>query len=283
MVTAMLERRMPVPGDPFLRTLRDLESTLTAGHIAVFPVWCWVPPHNEDQLQEKLSPEADDFSYVPARDVDGTIRIVVHRGHVERKGGPIAYTRERLTAEHVIDAGEPLRGTIAALEGRGFLLVQSPESGQPDGIGGIITRADVQKTPVRLLLFANLIEIETRLRRGLTDTKWEVRADCDSDRSDAEKKKMRYRGDTLDALENYLGIGGLLRVARRVGANPLPELNDTEFTRRVRQIKKARDQVCHGLDVRGNHSSPTTAGPSEAFHLIEETREAVSRLGSRRQ
>jgi hypothetical protein len=26
--------------DPFARTLRDLESTLTASHIAVFPVWC---------------------------------------------------------------------------------------------------------------------------------------------------------------------------------------------------------------------------------------------------
>jgi len=281
MVAATPERRMPVLGNPFLRTLRDLENTLTASHIAVFPVWCWAHPHSEDELQEKLSPQADDFSYIPARDVDGTVRIVIHRGRVEGRGGPIAYTRKKLTTDDVIDSGEPLRGTIEALEGRSFLLVQSPESGQPDGIGGIITRADFQKTPVRLLLFASLIEIETRLRRGLTETKWVVRADCASDRSDAENKKKRYKGDTLDALENYLGIGGLLRVARRVGQNPLPKLNDAEFTRHVQHIKKARDQVCHGLDVRGNHGSPTTAGLSEAFHTIEKTMEAVLRLGGR--
>lgn len=162
--------------------------------------------------------------------------------------------------------------------------MRSAKSRDPDGIGGIITRADVQKTPVRLLLFAQLIEIETRLRKRLEGTKWELRDECKKDRSDAEKQKKHYKGDTLDALENYLGIGRLLHVTRKVGTNLLPELNDEEFTGRVEHVRKARNQVCHGLDVRGKHGSPATpASLSEAFRIIEETMKAVSRLGDRRR
>jgi hypothetical protein len=270
--------------DPFVQTLHVLENTLTASHIAVFPVWCWLPPHDEDELQKKLAPEADDFSYVPVRAVDGRVRHVVYRGRMEGKGGPVAYTRERLTSGDVVNARTPLKDTIEALGGRGFLLVRSPKGGHRDATLGIITRADVQKTPVRLLLFAQLIEIETRLRRGLAGTKWNQRDECKKERSSAERQKERCKGDTLDALEIYLGIGELLHVTRKVGTNLLPELNDAEFTRRVEHVKKARNQVCHGLDVRGNHGSPATpASLSEAFRIIEETMKAVSRLGDRRR
>ena len=270
--------------DPFVRTLHDLENTLTASHIAVFPVWCWTPPYDEVELQEKLSPEAGDFSYVPVRDVDGRVRHVVQRGRMEGRGGPVAYTRERLTTGDVIDAGTPLKDTIEALEGRGFLLVRSSKSRAPDGIGGIITRADAQKTPVRLLLFAELIEIETRLRRKLAGTEWNQRSDCKDEQSSAERKRKGFKPETLTALENYLGISRLLHVTRKVGTNLFPKLSDTEFANRVEHIRKARNQVCHGLDVRGNHGSPATAASlSEAFCLIEETMKALSRLGDRRR
>ena len=75
--------------DPFVRTLRELENTLTASHIAFFPVWCCLPSDDVVELRRRISPEGFDFSFVPVRNDAGKITGVVHRDRLVGKNGAV--------------------------------------------------------------------------------------------------------------------------------------------------------------------------------------------------
>jgi len=177
--------------DPFVRVLNHLENTLTASHIAAFPVLCWVLADDVTQVRKKIAKAKDglDFSHVPIRDGNGHVRWIAHREDLNEKHGMLGDHTKTFEEGHIVDASRPLRDTLLLLRDHGVLLVRSPESGQPDGISGIINHADIQKTPVRLLLYAQITEIEARLRNRLSREPWEENPDCAAFVALAKKKR----------------------------------------------------------------------------------------------
>lgn len=51
--------------DSFVRALTHLEKTLTASHIAAFPVWCCSPTDDVAKVRIDVAIDKLDFSYVP--------------------------------------------------------------------------------------------------------------------------------------------------------------------------------------------------------------------------
>lgn len=98
-------------------------------------------------------------------DVAGVRFAGVVAGWVERSalgGGACQDHAHDIEAEVVIDARAPLAEVLDRLDERPFLLVTAF-----DAVGGIVTRADLQKAPVRMWLFGIITLIETTLSRWL--------------------------------------------------------------------------------------------------------------------
>ena len=216
--------RLPDIQDSFVRVMNHLENTLTASHIAAFPVLCWSPADDVTRVREEIAKDRLDFSHVPIRDGKGHVRWIARRQDLNEKRGPLVDHAMPFEERYVVDASRPLRDTLLLLQDRGVLLVRSPESGQPDSISGIINHADVQKTPVRLLLFTQITEIEARLRNRLNREHWEEDPVC----ADFVKHANNQRKDPEGRLPliNHLNLRQLIssglipRRLRRMGKNP---------------------------------------------------------------
>lgn len=264
--------------DTFVQTLRDLEGTLNAGHIASSPVWCCSTSDDVLTLRQLVSPAAKDFTFVPARADSGDIVGVVHRHDLVGKRGSVGDQVKVLARGQTIEFNRELTPTIEALEKHEFLLVRPPGSALRESSAGIITRADVQKTPVRLLLFARLIEIEVCLRQIIGGTNWHHQAECARELGHAERTRKKFKQDQLP-LEDYLNVKDLLKVARRTGVPLLPDLDDHELEQHAEKVRRARNQVCHGHDVGGGSGPVATVEQlRKAFDIIEKTMSSVASL-----
>jgi hypothetical protein len=262
----------PVVPDPFVRALRDIESTLIASHIAVFPVWGCSSDHDITKLREHIAPGAHDFSHVPVRNGAGVVRGVVHRDKIQGSSGTAGSCMVELQEHHVVPANTQLRETMFLLGKEGFLLVRSPESGYPDGISGIINHADIQKTPVRLLLFARLTELEARLRGRIQGANWDSQPQCDWAVTSAKRKRDRFwTRDALPQLANYLNLREVAKVARQLGVGIHPELEEAAFETRAKELLKIRNDICHTNTLGGEDVSI----PSSSIEFVVRAFEAI--------
>jgi predicted transcriptional regulator len=267
--------------DPFVRVLRHLENTLTASHIAAFPVLCCPPADDVTKVRKVIAKDRLDFSHVPIRDDKGHVRWIARREDLTEKRGPLVDHAMPLNERNVVDASLPLRDTLQLLQNQGVLLVRSPESGQPDGISGIINHADVQKTPVRLLLFTQITEIEARLRNRLSREHWEEDPRCTGFVKDAAYIQSRYPERRLPLI-NYLNPGRLMLLTRACGIRLLSELSDEEFTNRSKELSDLRNNIAHTNDLGcsgGTNPLDTIEAVNRAFGLVDATLGAVVRLG----
>jgi hypothetical protein len=266
--------------DPFVRVLNHLENTLTASHIAAFPVLCWSPADDVTKVREEIAKHRLDFSHVPIRDDKGHVRWIARREDLNEKRGPLVDHAVPFKERHVVDASRPLRDTLLLLRDQGVLLVRSPESGQPDGISGIINHADVQKTPVRLLLFTQITEIEARLRNRLSREHWEEDPVC----AEFVKLANSQRKDPEGRLPliNHLNPRQLMLLTRTREIRLLPELSEDEFTNRAKEITALRNDIAHTNDFGcsgGANPLDTIEAVNRAFGLVDATLAAVVRLG----
>jgi hypothetical protein len=234
--------------DPFIRVLNHLENTLTASHIAAFPVRCWSRADHVTKVREEIAKDHLDFSHAPIRDDKGYIRWIACREDLNEKHGLLVKHARRLEERHVVDANHPLRGTLRLLRDHGILLVRSPESGHPDGISGIINHADIQKTPVRMLLFAQITEIEARLRNRASLELWEENPDCAAFVVLAKKR----RGNDPELwlpLINYLNLGRLMCLTRTCLPTFLGEIECCEFLECAKKLTALRNAIAHTDDI----------------------------------
>jgi len=262
---------MSVHADSFLRVLADIEDSLTASHIAAFPVWCCKSDHDSERLHQEIAPGGQrDYHHVPVRDEDGHIRTVVYRDDLGGKRGPARKNGRLIGVDHKFEASRPLLDAIVRLKNTGFLLVTSLESGQPDGVSGIINHADLQKLPVRLLLFARLSELEATLREIVTGSDWLIRGDCSNERKYAEGERQRHnKGEEDLPLEQYLNLKGLVAVAQRLNRF-VPQERAIED--RLTSLRAVRNHIAHGLEF-GNGDTPspeeTVKAVQDAFAIVE--------------
>ena len=262
---------MGLNSSSFRRVLVETEASLTASHIASFPVWCCTPGRDIQALREEIAPGGQkDYSHVPIRDEHGHIRLVVHRDDLVRKTGLACDHAREIGAGHKLEASTSLLETIGRLKLQGFLLVTSVESGQPDRVSGIINHADLQKLPVRLLLFARLSELEATLREIVAHSDWPSRKDCLNEKKYAESQRQRHRAETLplEQLEQYLNITGLATVAHRLGRFKPP---DGVIDGRLESLRVVRNHIAHGLDF----GADDAANPAGTVHAVREAFDVV--------
>ena len=272
--------RMADLQDPFVRVLNHLENTITASHIAAFPVLCWSPSDDVTKVREKIAKDCLDFSHVPVRDNKGHIRWLARREDLNEKRGQLIGHAMPFEGRHVVDSSCPLRDTLRLLRDQGVLLVRSPESGQSDSISGIINHADVQKTPVRLLLFTQITEIEARLRNRLSREHWEEDPVCAEFVNLANSQRKDQEGRL--PLINYLNPRQLMHLTRTRNIPLLPELSEEEFTNRAKELTDLRNDIAHTNDFRcSGEANPLDMieAVNRAFDLVDATLASVVRLG----
>jgi hypothetical protein len=196
-----------------------------------------------------------------------------------------------LEERHIVDANRPLRDTLLLLRDHGVLLVRSPESGYPDGISGIINHADIQKTPVRLLLFAQITEIETRLRNRVSRTCWEKCPNCETYKNTAKRRMKKWKDpEGRLPLANYLNPRELMLLIKALeipllqklwgaGSKILPE---DEFEKLAKELKDLRNAIAHSNDIGyrcGTNPLNTIQSVNSAFDLVDNILADVRRLG----
>jgi len=274
--------------DPFVRVLNHLENTLTASHIAAFPVRCWSPNDDVTKVREEIAKDLLDFSHAPIRDGKGYIRWIACREDLNEKHGLLVKHARPLKERHVVDASHPLRDTLLLLRYHGVLLVRSPESGQPDGISGIINHADIQKTPVRLFLFAQITEIEARLRNRVSRELWEEDPNCDTYKNSAKRKRKDPEGRL--PLINYLNPRELMLLTnaleipllQKLSKSKFQKLSEGEFEKQAKELTDLRNAIAHSNDIgcrRGTNPLDTIDAVNHAFDLVANILDAVIRLG----
>lgn len=240
---------MPRPriADPFVRALADIENTLTASHIAVFPVVCAAPTNDVAQLYFSMAEDQDDYSHMPVREADGRVSGVLHREELTGASGKAGQWKKPLAPDLVIEASTSLRKTITQLRHTGLLLVRSVESGHPDGISGIINHADIQKLPVKILLFTQISEVESRLRILLKSTNWENTQAGRQATGTARQRAKQWKNDALPVL-HYLNLRELGLLAHNCGLLRTGGLDEATVVREMEDLRQLRNAVAHGQD-----------------------------------
>jgi hypothetical protein len=104
---------------------------------------------------------ARDFDIVGVR-VDGQVAGYVTRGSLE--GGACREHQRPLEAATILRDADPLLAVLTGLKDASFLFVNTLGA-----VGGIVTRADMQKPPVRMWLFGIVTLVEMRFAELLED------------------------------------------------------------------------------------------------------------------
>lgn len=151
---------MMEPGlDLLQRTMQGLESGLHVEHIATFGlVTC---DRNEPPAEVYDDPERASYDFIPVRD-EGRVVAVLERPNL---------TPRPLDDTMLVSGQTPLTWFVRhALESPYRLVIRH------GNIEGIVTRSDLQKLPVRLLVFTLITHLEMTMadliRRALDEDAW---------------------------------------------------------------------------------------------------------------
>jgi hypothetical protein len=252
--------------DHFIRTTEVIERELLASHIAAFPVECCDPERDVADLRNWFAKDGRDFSHVPVRDKQGVILGILERDACLGRTGAAARVMNRDLADLLVDARASLWEAVQRLKGRGVLLVRSPEAGWADGVSGIINHADLEKAPVRVLLFARLTEIEARLRNMVqaSGADWEGRSVVAEHVEAARVNRTKWAGEL--PLLYYLNIERLAKVAGLCSATALKVLRPTD----PRSLKEIRNTIAHGNEFEPGHRPKVTVARIQvALELVD--------------
>ena len=218
--------------DNFDLTMAGLEAGLLVRHIATFDLrTCSV----DDPAIEVLDdPFLSDFDYIPVRGKAGSIVGVLGRV-VQPVAGHVAGVMRTLEESLVVSAAAPLISFVRMAGTAPYKLVLTES-----GIEGIVTRSDLLKLPVRLLLFALVTHLEmlmsevirTRYRSG--DETWldvlsEGRRDKVTDKR-AELKRLRREPELLE-LTDFCDKRDIVEALAALGATFDGEMKDIELLR----------------------------------------------------
>jgi CBS domain-containing protein len=238
-----------------------LDSSITAKHIGTFPVdTCQA---SKDTQSAKSLMEERGFDVLPLEDEEGTIT-----GYVERSslgtGRCADYKRSFFPSEVVADS-TPLEALFKILRDSPRVFVLENNS-----ITGIITRADLQKAPVRILLFGLVTILEIRIlhliRHYYPNDSWQ--GFLTPGRLDAAKKVYSQRVvrneeiDLADCLQLCDKRTLVLKDDRIRESLSLGSKNKAE--RFLEDVEQLRNRLAHGQDI--------VAGSSwfEVFSLTQE-------------
>ncbi len=212
-------------------TMEGLTQALKVRHIASSPL---VTCLEEDVPNVASGAKWPEYSQVPVRNSAGHVVEVIERG---RSGGG---SKRRIDDSLLVAADTPLQDYIAsASKEPSYRLVVGPE-----GIDGIVTTGDLQKLPVRLLVFTLVTHLEMLMAeiirtRVPDDEAWMV---CLGSGARARIEKVfserRGRNEEVDRVE----CSSLADKATAVwGLLTWPETRLIQ----LKQINDIRNAACH--------------------------------------
>jgi len=178
------------------------------------------------------------FDHIPVIDEDEQIIGVLERA--QDPGSAIAeVAMRRLNGSMLLSAHAPLLDGIRSLAYRPYALVV-----YPDGIHGIITRSDVQKLPVRMLIFSSVTILEQAIADAIivnkADGTWIDLIPKDEIKN-MERLRMRLVAEGMDpsiiVLVNF--FRKIEIVARILGLS-------AEENKGLHEIRRLRNATDHG-------------------------------------
>lgn len=207
----------------------------------------------------------DGLDYLPVRDTDIIVGVLVRQKSIEEPERPVREAMETLHSKMLVSAVDPLLPVLESLDDTlGFrLVVQSGE------VRGILTLSDLQKMPVRSLLFARITHAELllaeviRSRTGNDPQRWlstlnedrrsKVLAKWDNLRksnTELDRLECTEFADKRDALVELGGLHGW---------------STKKLTKTLGSVERLRNKVAH--------ASKYASSPDEAKKTIRLTRE----------
>lgn len=229
------------PGAALRRTFRE---AFTAENVAEPLV-----SYDFDQPAEAVAllMAARDFDVAGVR-FGGVVGGWVHRADLDR--GRLDDHVHDLGHDQVVSARLPLAELVPRLADREFLFVSAFGA-----VGGIVTRADLQKAPMRMWLFGVLTLIEAQLEREIRsrfpDETWtgllSERRVTNARRLQTERRRRNELLDLVDCL-SFGDKGWILskvpEVLERV------EIPSRRVAReRIKELEQLRNRLAHGHDV----------------------------------
>ncbi len=177
----------------FDATMQGLETGLTVGDVATLDFeWCSTGDVARDVLRD---PAFSIFDAFPVKDGDHIV------GVLERNGvRPVASTVEtamrRIDDSLLVSAHDPLSSLVTVLSSSPYRMVVDRAR-----IVGIVTRSDVHKLPMRLLVFALVTHLELLMAeivtRKMPDDAWVDRLSV-TRRGRFEDKRGELRSSNFD-------------------------------------------------------------------------------------
>lgn len=233
--------------DGFRTAISALETGLRVSHIATFDLRTCFP---EQIVSEVFSDSAlDTFDQIPVR----------RKGHIvgvlERGGLPIGTVGERmlpLDDSLLVSADQPITKFIALLGKRPYRLVLVGTE-----IGGIVTRSDLAKPPVRLLAFTVVSNLEIGItavikKRFPNDESWLKLLSSDRQNKLQHRMKRRKVQNLVLPMIDMADLGDKRRVLVRIC-----NLNTAEETE-LAQVEDLRNAVAHSRDYARTDSELST-------------------------
>jgi predicted transcriptional regulator len=176
----------------FDATMRSLEAGLTIADVATFELEsCRIGNEVRDVLNDARFAL---FDAIPVREDDRVVGVLERR----RSPGPetVESAMRRLDDSLLVSAHDPLKSLVRLLSTTPYRLVVDDAR-----ILGIVTRSDVHKLPMRLLVFALVTHLELLMAEIITtrlpDDAW-IDKLSGARRENFEKKRTELRSANFD-------------------------------------------------------------------------------------
>jgi hypothetical protein len=211
-----------------------------------------------------------DFDIIGVRDNGHIV------GYINRKENLSGVLRDHLVPfdnKHLIDSAAPLPKVFSALmeTPRVFLIVLGE-------VGGIVTRGDLQKSPIRMWLFSLISLIEMQLLRIIRelfpDESWTT--EIAGKRLDKAKElyaERERRNENIDLAECLqLPDKSDIVLKSKEFTNSLMNDSKRSIRKLIKRLQKLRDRLAHAQDIRGDDWKDTIslAEKAEAFLIAIE-------------
>lgn len=232
--------------DIFDATMRSLEAGLTVGDVATFDLEsCGTGDTVRDVL---VASRFDLFDAIPVKEDDRVVGVL-ERGESSASDATVESSMRRLDDSLLVSAHDPLKTLVTLLHATPYRLVVD------DGrILGIVTRSDVHKLPMRLLVFALVTHLELLMaeiiRTRMSDDAWVAALAVDR-REKFEEKRTKLRSSNFDPplieLTEFCDKRDLV----------LPLLGELDIGKRKAQselgrVEELRNRVAHAAGFASN-------------------------------
>lgn len=198
-------------------------------------------------------PELAGIDFVPVRKRGSVVGVLARADAMGRLGATVAEVMQPLASEIFVAGSEPLLPVIEALdqEPQFRLVIESRR------VLGILTLSDLQKLPVRSLLFGRIAHLELllmaviRRRTGGTPERWlPLLNQARSERTKAKFAELRKSRSELDILEATDFCDKRDLIAALGG---LPGWSMKQLEKVLRRTEELRNQVAHAAGYADSH------------------------------